>query len=139
MKKNNIVTRFFSFALVFGFCLIAFSAQAAILNSNAVQGMQNNTKVVQEKAGFDASTDVTQVAATAIKVFLSVLGIIFIILILIAGFNWMTAAGDEEKIKKATATIRAAIIGLLIIVSAYAITYFVFSSLSGSSQMGTPG
>ena len=139
MYKNKCIARFLSCAFVLGFFSIAFSTQAAILNSNAVQSMQNNTKAVQEKAGFDASTDVTQVAATAIKGFLGVLGIIFIILILIAGFNWMTAAGDEEKIKKATATIRAAIIGLLIIVSAYAITYFIFSSLSGSPQMGTPG
>ena len=45
----------------------------------------------------------------------------------------MTAAGDEEKIKKATNTIRSAIIGLLIIIAAYSITYFVFQNLPGAS------
>jgi len=61
------------------------------------------------------------------------LGIIFIILMIYAGYNWMTAQGEEEKVTKAKTTIQRAIIGLIIVVSAYAITAFVFKSL----QVGT--
>jgi amino acid transporter len=87
---------------------------------------------LRQEAGFEEYSQgegVGKIIAMAIKGFLSLLGVIFIILILIVGYNWMTAAGDEEKIKKAKDTLRRAIIGLLIVVSAYAITYFVFTYL----------
>ncbi len=69
-----------------------------------------------------------------IGIFLSFLGVIFLILMLHAGYNWMTAAGDEEKITKAKDTIRAAIIGLIIIVAAYALSIFVIESIWGSAS-----
>lgn len=67
-----------------------------------------------------------------IGIFLSFLGVIFLILMLHAGFNWMTAAGDEEKISRSRDTIRAAIIGLIIIVAAYALSIFVIQSIWGT-------
>ena len=71
-------------------------------------------------------TSLAAVAGTAVRAFLSLLGVIFIILILLAGYHWMTAAGDEEKVTKAKNTIRRAIIGLLIVVGSYAIWNFIF-------------
>jgi amino acid transporter len=71
-------------------------------------------------------TTISEIAGTAVNAFLSLLGVIFIILILLAGYNWMTASGHEEKIKKAKETIWRAIIGLLIVVGAYAIWRFIF-------------
>jgi len=65
----------------------------------------------------------------AISAFLGLLGIIFLVLIIYAGYNWMTAQGDEEKVTIAKNTLTRAVIGLIIIVAAYSITYFVFSSL----------
>jgi ABC-type nickel/cobalt efflux system permease component RcnA len=47
----------------------------------------------------------------------------------IAGFTWMTSSGNEEKIKKATATIKAATIGLILTLSAWAIWKFIFERL----------
>lgn len=66
-----------------------------------------------------------------ISAFLGLLGIIFLVLIIYAGFEWMTAQGDEEKVTKAKDTLTRAIIGLVIITAAYSITYFVFSNLPG--------
>lgn len=117
------------------FIVIVFglsTAQAALLSGNALQGLNDNTSAVQESAGYDASATIGSVVAMVIKTFLSLLGVIFVVLLIIAGFNWMTAAGDEEKINKAKDTIKAAIIGLIIIVAAYSITYFVFDNLPGS-------
>lgn len=64
-----------------------------------------------------------------IQVFLSTLGVIFVVLMIYAGFKWMMAAGDADDVKKAKGTIRMAIIGLVITVSAYAIWGFVSSYL----------
>jgi hypothetical protein len=73
--------------------------------------------------------DPRQTIARIIQVALSLLGIIAIVTILYAGFTWMTSGGSEEKIGKAKKTLIAAIIGLAIILSAYAITNFVLRNL----------
>ncbi len=95
-----------------------------------------------DSAGFDTtdmgSAPIGNLMADIIGALLSLLGIIFLGLIIYAGYNWMTASGDEEKIKKSTDTIKRAIIGLIITLSAYAITYFVFNNFfTGNFQGGT--
>jgi hypothetical protein len=64
-----------------------------------------------------------------IKVLLGVLGVIFLIIIVFAGVKWMTAHGEKDDVTKATDSIRQAIIGLAITLSAYAITDFVVRRL----------
>ena len=92
---------------------------------------------LEGKSGYQGASETTisQIASTAIKAFLGLLGIIFLVLMVYGGYTYMTAQGEQEKVDKALSTIRRAIIGLIIVVSAYAITYFVFTSLSG----GSPG
>ncbi|MEK7097723.1 MAG: hypothetical protein AAB906_02655, partial [Patescibacteria group bacterium] len=68
-------------------------------------------------------------AAGFIKVFLGVLGLVFLILIISAGFNYMTAQGSTEKIEKAIGQIKAAAIGLIIILAAYSIAGFVIDQI----------
>ncbi len=65
---------------------------------------------------------------TAIKALLSVIGIVFIVLIIYAGYTWMLARGNETEAQKAKDTITRAIIGLFIVLAAYAITAFVGKS-----------
>ncbi len=67
-----------------------------------------------------------EILGLVVSGFLSLLGIIFIGEIIYAGYNWMTARGEEQKIEKAHDTIRRAIIGLVVIVGAYAIWAFVW-------------
>ncbi len=76
-----------------------------------------------------AITDPKTVAANFIKAVLAFLGIIFLILILYAGFLWMTAEGSEDRVKKAKGIIQRAVIGLAVVVLAYALTNFVFDIL----------
>ena len=57
------------------------------------------------------------------------LGVIAVILIIYAGGLWLTAAGSDEKIKKAKMIIRSTIVGMMIVGFAYAITAFVISQL----------
>ncbi|MDD3301887.1 MAG: hypothetical protein PHR57_03925, partial [Patescibacteria group bacterium] len=64
-------------------------------------------------------------AGQFISIILGLLGIIFICLLVYAGFNWMTAAGDSDDVKKAKLTIRTSVIGLVITISAYAIWRFI--------------
>ena len=72
------------------------------------------------------ATTISEVVGTAVSAFLALLGVIFIYLMLYAGYHWMTARGEEEKVTKAKDTITRAIIGLIIVVGAYAIWAFIY-------------
>ncbi|MFH0988366.1 MAG: hypothetical protein V1763_03260 [Parcubacteria group bacterium] len=73
-----------------------------------------------------------------IKVLLGIVGVMLVIIIIYAGFLWMTAGGDPDRAKKGREWIINAVIGMLIILSAYAITNFVVSRLvTASSGSGT--
>ena len=73
--------------------------------------------------------DVRVTIARIINVFMGLLGIIAVVIILYGGFIWMTAAGNEERVDKARKMIVAGVIGLAIILSAYAIASFVINSI----------
>lgn len=75
------------------------------------------------------SQDVRTTIATIIRVLLGLLGIIAIVLVLAGGFMWMTAGGDEEKAGKARSLLAAGAIGLIIILSAFAIAQFVVGQI----------
>lgn len=84
------------------------------------------------------SGDLATTVATVIKAVLALVGTIFLVLTIYAGILWMTAQGDETKIEKAKEIIKASVIGLVIIMSAYAITYFVTSKLVGATTQSSP-
>lgn len=74
-----------------------------------------------------AGKDLRTVIGNVIKVALSFLGVVAIVIILIGGFKYMTAGGDTEKVKGAQNYIMYGIIGLAIILAAYAISSFVLT------------
>jgi hypothetical protein len=61
---------------------------------------------------------------------LGFLGIIFVILIIYAGFVLMTAGGDATKVTKAKGIISRAILGLVVVMLSYAISFYVISQLT---------
>lgn len=101
----------------------------------------NQDEKLVGKSGLVASGDLTSIISTLIQVFLGFLGVIFLALTLMAGFKWMTAQGNEEEVKKAQGSMKNSIMGLVIVLAAYAITYSVFKYLpfggSGSGSMTT--
>ncbi len=73
--------------------------------------------------------DVRETISTIIRTAIGLLGIVAVGIILIGGFEWMTAGGNEDKTKDAKKRIMYGVIGLAIILSAYAIATFVVNSL----------
>lgn len=73
--------------------------------------------------------DLKQTIGGLIRILLGFLGVIAVVIILMGGFKWMTAGGNDEKVAEAKKLIIAGIIGLAIILSAYAIASFVISSI----------
>ena len=85
-------------------------------------------------AGFGEPKNLMEIIGGIISAFLSLLGIIFLVLVLYAGFTWMTSMGNEQKVQKAKDTLLRVTVGVIIIISAYAITYFVFSAVSDTMR-----
>lgn len=74
-----------------------------------------------------------------IQVIIGFLGIVALIIVLIGGFKWMTAAGNEEKVAEAKKLLGAGVIGLVIILAAWAITTFVIGALINATGGGVTG
>ncbi len=70
-----------------------------------------------------------------INVALSLLGIVAVVIVLIGGFKWMTAGGNEDKTVEARKLIFSGIIGMAIILSAWAIARFVLSNLASATNV----
>lgn len=86
------------------------------------------------KMGYSISgpnADLNTILSTAITFILGLLGVIFIGLFIYGGVIWMTANGNEQKVEKASDVIKESLIGLVVVLAAYAISYFLFSVFSG--------
>ncbi|MBI4435118.1 hypothetical protein HY630_00450 [Candidatus Uhrbacteria bacterium] len=110
------------------------SAQA--LTSDELFGGSVDGDEFASTAGL-GEADLVDTIAQIIRIALGFLGVISVVIILLGGFKWMTAGGNDDKLKKAKQLLFSGIIGLVIIISAYAIASFVIDSIvsatSGSS------
>jgi Zn-dependent protease with chaperone function len=105
---------------------VVFAADELNQNDLGVGAIQSTIKL--------GSGDVRQTAARIINVALGFLGIIAVVIVLLGGFKWMIAGGNDEKTNEAKKLIVSGIIGLAIILSAWAITSFVISRLVTATQ-----
>jgi hypothetical protein len=99
-------------------------------NPNPFQTAITNVGSVGNSAGVtNQSADLYGIIGNVINIVLGFLGVLLLLYILYAGFLWMTAGGNEENIEKAKGYIKNAIIGLVIIILAFAISNFVLTKL----------
>lgn len=78
--------------------------------------------------GGDETTLITWIGSI-IGIIIGFLGILLVLYIIWAGFLWMTDGGEGKKVEKAKKMIQQAVIGIIIIFAAYAITSFVMANL----------
>jgi len=120
MKK---IIRFLSIALI----LFGLKQQALAQGLNSAKDI---TKGVAKDTGV-TETNVGSIVGFVLNAALSLVGLIFLILMVYAGYLWMTARGEEEPIKKAQKIIVGSVIGLVILLGAYAITIFITAAFEG--------
>jgi len=71
------------------------------------------------------TSDLKETVVNIIQWVLGILALVAVVMIILGGFQWLTAAGNDEKIEKAKKIISAAVIGLIIVLLAWAIVIFV--------------
>lgn len=95
------------------------------LNNKGLQGAAGSLQPISESYYGETPMTLEQVIGTVIKTALSLLGVIFLVLTIYGGYIWMTARGDEKEAEKAMGIIKMAVIGIVVVLSAYAIADFI--------------
>lgn len=80
-------------------------------------------------AQIQSTVTLPQLVGRLVNVFLGILGVVFLVLAIYAGYKWMTAQGDEKAVGEAKTTLTNSIIGLIIIAAAYSISSFVINGI----------
>ncbi|MBT4277340.1 hypothetical protein HOD96_01160 [Candidatus Falkowbacteria bacterium] len=121
----------FIFLLLFSFLLPAQFASAASLGE--LLGEIGDSSGLKD--GTDPDEDSLVIAiAKIIGILLSFLSVIFLILMIYGGFLWMTAGGSPDQVDKARKIIIRAVIGLIIILASYVVSWFVIWKMSGVAE-----
>jgi amino acid transporter len=135
MKLKLIKLSIFSVLLslfVFNLSPVLAENEETLLKGN--DGPMETLKDVAagEQGPYSKTTNENSLTSTIgliINAALSLLGVIFIVLMILAGYNWMTASGSQEKLQEAKDTIKRAIIGLVIVIGSWAIWNFILENL----------
>ena len=130
-KKTYIVL-----AVVLVIFLSVDFCYASLIKVDTQAKIGNQALKAGDTGGYNVFGDVYGLIQIVINASLSIIGVLLLIYILLAGYNWMTAQGDEEKVTKAKDTLTRAIIGAIIIIAAYAISVFVMSRLEARTLRG---
>ncbi len=126
-EKNQIqlkIKKFFNFLSLFFILYFLFLDLTVVLAqefNNLMVNLVAPTPIIR--------ADLIKIIFTAIQYLLSFLGVVAILILIYGGFLWMTAKGDEEKVRKAKKVLINGLIGLVIILLSYAIVQFVVGPL----------
>ena len=131
MKKTFLK----KFVAIATFLIIAVPVFSLALNVSAADlGFNYATNL--ELA--NTNQDPRDAAVNIVRYLMTFLGIIAVSVILLGGFKWLTAGGNEDKVAEAKKLIVAGIIGLIIILAAFVIVQFVVGTTTNILTSGNP-
>ncbi|MFH0818765.1 MAG: hypothetical protein V1898_02105 [Patescibacteria group bacterium] len=139
LSLNIILVICFIFSVPFS-ALIAGSSPSTSTTATSTTTTPAPEKTYDFSLGFDkdgklksgtdlGNTDPATIAFSVINNALFFLGVITVIMIVFAGFMWVFAAGEEEKIKKAQGILKGALLGLFVIIASYGIVSYIFGAI----------
>lgn len=89
--------------------------------------------------GFEGTEgDLSDFIVTILDWIIGFAGVVCVVMIIVGGYSYMTAGGDESKVKDASKTLTNAIIGLVICFIAVILVNFVLDNFLKSSTQPTP-
>ncbi|MDD4271236.1 MAG: hypothetical protein PHF50_00325 [Patescibacteria group bacterium] len=122
-------------AIVFVLLVLSLNFCQAANLEDAFKGEGPLDKVAGDKgAGYDTGiTEPDEMISLVINTILSFIGVVFLALAIYGGYTWMTARGNEELVTKAKNTLTNAIIGLILVLAAYGISWYVVKVLGDAT------
>lgn len=94
-------------------------------NASPIDRLNYATKEYGPYTQTASETTLASMLGTVISVALSILGIIFLAITIMSGYQWMTAQGNEAQVTKAKDSVTRAVIGLIVVIASYAIWFFI--------------
>ena len=132
--KKIFIAEFFLFVFIFNINVCLASGLPDNLNRAFNIPLFN----AAENAGYNINqTGPESMISKVITTALTFVGVIFLVLAIYGGYIWMIARGNEQEVEKAKNIIIAAIIGLVIVIAAYAISWYVIDVLGGKALKPT--
>lgn len=119
------------FSICISFCLAACFAPCVTHAADQAQVTDSAIKQIEAAAGQAELGEMGQQAPVAliitdlIRRVLTWVGVIFIALVFYGGYLMVSAGGEEEQIEKGKKIIKAAIIGIILVLMSYSITWFI--------------
>ncbi len=128
--KNNIAKQ--TFILIGLFLLLflpIFNSQAANENGTYNFAKESGLSLIGSAAGYNPNVTPgpESIIGKVIQAVLSFVGVIFLAFMIYAGITWLTAQGDDKKVSKAKDIIEESIVGIIIVIIAYAVSSFLLN------------
>ena len=90
--------------------------------------------------GFEGTEgDLSDFIVTILDWIIGFAGVVCVVMIIVGGYSYMTAGGDESKVKDASKTLTNAIIGLVICFIAVVLVNFVLDNFLKPESSPPPG
>jgi len=118
--------RYFTTLFIVLLSIFLFTTSQPVLANSFENGLEGTaSKAGYEKSKIFPKNDIGTTISVIVKAMLSVVGVLFLTLMIYGGFIWMNAKGNEAETKKAQEIIRNTIIGIVIVLAAYTITTII--------------
>ncbi len=131
MIKNKLNKLFIIILLLFTVMIYAFPVLANNTTTSGTYNFQEESglKTTGNKGGFDIqnTTSFIDILSLIVNIVLSLVGLIFFAYLIYGAYLWMTSRGNDEKINAAHDDITNAIIGLIVVLAAYVVSYLLIS------------
>lgn len=130
MKKSEKIFSF-SFILTKMFwASFALAGDKGMLGNRALTGLDNTAKGVGFNTVDPNKRSFIIVLGTYVNGLLTIIGVLFMLLVMYGGFLWMTGAGNDERIRKGQKMIAGATIGISVIILARVIVMFILNAFA---------
>jgi hypothetical protein len=126
--NTKLLKNIVSFAVIMTVIVpvFAFALNANAQVDNLLWGKQQAN--IENGLGL-GNEDPRIIAASVVNIMLGFLGIIAVLIILLGGFKWMTAGGNEDSVGEAKKMMGAGVIGLVIVLASFGLAQFVINAL----------
>ncbi len=127
---DKMVSKLLTLALLLAPAVAAPRALAVGASPDAYYGIND---LIQQGVRL-GNKDLRTAIAGIINVILGFLGVVAVVIVLAGGFKWMTSQGEASRIDEAKKLIGAGVIGLAIVLAAFAVASFVLNELYNATR-----
>jgi len=136
MKKiNNFFKQILIITFLISLLTLPYFIFAEEPAAGSIKSPLSALESIQPVSGYAVANEysISNVVGKILTAFFSLIGIIFLILMIYGGYTWMTARGEEDKVRNAQSILQRAVIGFIITIASYAITYFIYGYVIAGS------